>query len=302
MEPTSKRKRSSRNKPPPVQVDGAQWFAMPYAVMNSIAYMNLSHSARALLFEAALQYDNKNNGTLKLSRKGLRDRGWLSVDGITKAKKELLEAGFLFETCQGARPNKASLYAITWASLDRCAEYDAGVFQAFRRGDYNHAKPKPKRAAPTFPNSSKNASLVPPTGHIASSIGPHGGQGKPSAGPESGPIKAQTVTSPVPPHGHHLEKPSALSKQPAPAQKKPRGRQWSPDLLFPDDSTLPRLLATVACATCGAAPGRRHTESKCEPCPRCGAVGYLKCQCGGRVPTKAMRAGRSPAISIGETT
>lgn len=105
--------------------DGNQFVAMPVVVLDSPAYRGLSHPGRSLLMEIARQYVRDNNGRLLASAAYLSKRGWTSSDVITRAKRELLNAGFIFETVKGARPNKASWYAITWHPLDKIKGYDA---------------------------------------------------------------------------------------------------------------------------------------------------------------------------------
>jgi hypothetical protein len=91
---------------------------------------------RSLLWEVARQYVRDNNGRLLLSAKYLRKRGWKSADVIARAKRELLDGGFIFQTVQGHRPNKASWYAVTWHPLDRIPGYDAGAARLFGRSAY----------------------------------------------------------------------------------------------------------------------------------------------------------------------
>src|SRR6185436_19107933 len=97
--------------------DPGGFVALPYSVLDSVAYKSLSVHAKALLFEVARQYHGGDNGRMLLSRAYLKPRGWKSHDMIGKAKRELLEAGFIFETVQGCRPNKAGWYACTWRAL-----------------------------------------------------------------------------------------------------------------------------------------------------------------------------------------
>jgi hypothetical protein len=62
--------------------------------------------------------------------------GWRSEATLHKAKQELLALGLIAETRKGARPNKASLYGVTWAELDECdGKLDISP-QAFPRGAY----------------------------------------------------------------------------------------------------------------------------------------------------------------------
>ncbi len=110
--------------------------ALPWAVLDSVAYQRLSPTSKALLLEVARQYHSDDNGRMLLSLRYLAPRGWRSPEVITRAKRELLDAGLIFETVKGARPNKASWYACTWHSLDPHPDYDAGVTGAFVRGAY----------------------------------------------------------------------------------------------------------------------------------------------------------------------
>lgn len=170
--------------------------------------------ARALLLEVARQYVRDNNGRLLLSRAFMAARGWKSADMLTKAKRELMEGGFIFETVKGHRPHKASWYAITWQPLDRISGFDPGAFEAFRKGAFQKALPTPC-VKPTRDelyskwDQRKNASLRPSDGTGGAPIGPHHGTGSAPAVPPHGPIKAVSATLSVPPHGHLLDMPSA---------------------------------------------------------------------------------------------
>ena len=99
---------------------------------------------------------------LVLSSKYLKKRGWNSADVITRAKRELLKAELIYETVMGHRPNKASRYAVTWASLDSDPAYDFGAAKGFTRGAYR---------------SGKNAALIPPDKQFTSTTAPVGGVG-----------------------------------------------------------------------------------------------------------------------------
>lgn len=119
--------------------------AMNWSVLDSPAYLGLSHPAKALLLELARQYVRDNNGRLLLSERYLVTRGWKSVDTITRAKRELLASKLVYQTVHGHRPNKASWYALTWHDLDKIKGYDEGATDDFRRGMYRTtALPTPK--------------------------------------------------------------------------------------------------------------------------------------------------------------
>lgn len=181
--------------------DGGRFVALPLAVLECPAYGALSHPARSLLLEVAMQCHGDDNGRLLLSRAHLAKRGWKSADVIQRAKQELLDGGFIFETVKGCRPNKASWYAVTWRSLDKLPGYDQGVTVAFQRGAYLLA------------GAVKNAPLIPSHGTGRPSIGPSHGTGALPSVPSHGPMKPTSAPLPVPAHGHPLEMPSAGVQQ-----------------------------------------------------------------------------------------
>lgn len=121
--------------------DGGGFVAIPWVVLDSPAYIGLSLPAKALLMELARQYHGDDNGRMILHRETLARRGWKSADVIHRAKQELLDAGLIFQTVQGHRPNKASWYALTWLVLDRLDGYDPGAAAAFKRGSYLDTTP-----------------------------------------------------------------------------------------------------------------------------------------------------------------
>ena len=121
--------------------DAGGFVALPWSVMDCPAYARLSHPAKALLFELARQFVRDNNGRMLLSGAYLSKRGWKSADVITRAKRDLLAAGFIFETVKGHRPNRASWYAVTWRTLDKLPGYDTGAALTFERGAYQKSAP-----------------------------------------------------------------------------------------------------------------------------------------------------------------
>jgi hypothetical protein len=175
--------------------DQGGFIALPWSVLDCPAYGRLSMYSRALLMEVARQFVRDNNGRLLLSRAYMATRGWKSNDMLNKCKAELLDAGFIFQTVMGHRPNKASWYAVTWRTLDKLPGYDAGTDQLFKRGAYqNGALLRPS-------HGTERAAIAPP----------HGTETKPTV-PPYGPIKALLGSLSVPPHGHHLEMPSIAFK------------------------------------------------------------------------------------------
>lgn len=172
------------------------FIALPWVVTDCPAYIALSHPARSLLTEIARQYVRDNNGRLLASGAYLATRGWKSSDVITRAKRELLNGGFIFETVKGHRPNKASWYALTWQRLDKLQGFDAGAVECFERGAFQKSQPLKKILTPS---DGVESILIAP---------PHGVEGHPIA-PPHGAIKAIFDGFSTPSHGDHLEKPSA---------------------------------------------------------------------------------------------
>jgi hypothetical protein len=154
--------------------DQGGFIALPWSVMDCPAYGRLSHPAKALLLEVARQFVRDNNGQLLLSRAYMETRGWRSNDTINKAKSELLVAGFIFQTVQGHRPNKASWYAVTWRALDKIPGYDKGTEQLFKRSAYQHNLAL-KNARPTPPDGVGDDGIAPPGGVESVRTAPPGG-------------------------------------------------------------------------------------------------------------------------------
>jgi len=178
--------------------DAGGFVALPWSVLDCPAYGRLSHPARSLLLEFARQFVRDNNGRLLASAAYLKGRGWNSADTIARAKRQLLEAGFIFETVKGHRPNWASWYAVTWRALDRLDGFDPGAAAAFERGAYLKAP-------------EKNAGLSPSRGVDDCPIAPCGGLGRGPPIPSHGAIRPIFEPSPTPSHGNHLEKPSVVA-------------------------------------------------------------------------------------------
>ena len=187
--------------------DSGGFVALPWTVLDCPAYTTLSHPARSLLWEIARQFVRDNNGRLLASSAYLSKRGWNSVDVITRAKRELLEAEFIFETVKGHRPNKASWYAVTWRELDRHPDHDLWAARAFERGAYMKKR------------SDQNAPLRPSRGAEGIGIAPSHGVVRLLPAPPHGAVRPCLEPPPTPSHGDHLEKPSALQSGQEEAKK-----------------------------------------------------------------------------------
>jgi hypothetical protein len=221
--------------------DAGGFVALPWSVLDCPAYRALSHPARALLLELARQYVRDNNGRLLASRAHLAARGWTSNDTLGRALRELLAAGFVFQTVRGHRPNRASWYALTWFRLDKLPGFDAGAAEGFRRGAYLAAAlptPKPSRDELyqkwRTPPTTKNASLTPSHGPESRPIAPPHGPEPAAVAPSHGPIGASFGGPPSPSHGHHLEMPS-VGRYPRLVRRPAR---LFTDLLQPENNPL----------------------------------------------------------------
>ena len=116
----ARKRQGSRPKPLP-NGKGRQWpfIKFPTDMLNHPAFLGLSGRACKLLLYLAGQYRGNNNGDLQATLKLARAGGWESNANLTKAVRELQDAGFIVLARQGGR-NRCSLYALTWFGVDSC--------------------------------------------------------------------------------------------------------------------------------------------------------------------------------------
>jgi hypothetical protein len=138
MEHTSRKQAKARQKR-----DGSTFIALPHVVLDSEAYLTLSHPAVRLLNDIARQLNGGNNGKLLCSLRHMSRRGWTSPDTLGRAKKELIEHGLVAQTVQGRLPNKASWYGLTWLALDEIDGLEITA-KEWPRGLYRHWTPEQK--------------------------------------------------------------------------------------------------------------------------------------------------------------
>lgn len=99
--------------------EGGGFCALPFAVLHSPQFANLSIYALKYLFDLLSQYRLTNNGDLMASWEFMRGRGWKSRGSLSRARLELLRKGFIKVTRQGGR-NVPTLYAVTFYAIDFC--------------------------------------------------------------------------------------------------------------------------------------------------------------------------------------
>ncbi len=112
-----KHRRGVAQSHPPKQIE--PFVQIPSEVLNSAAYKDLSYSARAMLVEVLHFYRGNNNGSIFISAITAINRG-LSKNTMTKAIKELIAHGFIYQTRRGGSlSGVCSLFAITWKPINK---------------------------------------------------------------------------------------------------------------------------------------------------------------------------------------
>lgn len=124
-----------------------RFLKIPHNVLESDAFTSLSPRAVKMLIDISMQYNGNNNGDLIAAISHMKKRGWNSNDQIGKALSELRDKGLIVLTRQGRRPKTASLYAITWCSIDECkgkleevksTDTPLNTWKQFRFSDHRH--------------------------------------------------------------------------------------------------------------------------------------------------------------------
>lgn len=91
-------------------------------------FISLSPGALKLLIDLLWQYKGGpeakhggNNGTLSACWTLMKRRGWKSSASVYRAKKELLDKGFIVVTKEGKKLRGCpTLFAITWSGISDC--------------------------------------------------------------------------------------------------------------------------------------------------------------------------------------
>lgn len=109
--PKGQSKRGKKQTEPFIQISSL--------ILNSVAYKDLSFSARSMLNEILNFHNGINNGSIWMAKEVLKQRGF-SKNTSTKALKELSSHGFIYMTRRGGNLNGGcSWYAITWLKINR---------------------------------------------------------------------------------------------------------------------------------------------------------------------------------------
>jgi hypothetical protein len=166
--------------------------ALPHNVIHSEQYRALGFAARALLFDMAAQYNQKNNGKLVCCMKYLRPLGWTSKNTIARALNELKASGLLIQTRQGMMPpmSQAAWFALGWFGLDVMEGLDIDPRK------YRHCQLIQINA------------IAPITGAARTITAPIAGAEARITAPISGAVEGKNGTPPAPITGEFIDLPS----------------------------------------------------------------------------------------------
>ncbi len=99
--------------------ESGSFIRFPHACLRHKNYIALSPYAVKLLIDLYANYNGRNNGDFCCTWSLMKKRGWRSESTLSNARKELLYYGWIICSRQGGK-NMASLYAVTFQSIDEC--------------------------------------------------------------------------------------------------------------------------------------------------------------------------------------
>lgn len=95
------------------------FLALPHAVITNENYYDLTSSEVKLFIDLAAQYYGSNNGDFTAAWTVMKKKGWRSKETLFRARKGLVEKGFIVTTREGGR-NRCTLYGLTFHPIDEC--------------------------------------------------------------------------------------------------------------------------------------------------------------------------------------
>jgi hypothetical protein len=129
-----------------------EFAALPKAVIRSLEWQSLPHSAKGLAIDLMGQYTGKNNGRLCPSFVVMEQCGWKSKRTLIDARRALLECSFVVLTRKGHAPRTADWIAFTWWPLNHEKSMDVDPryfpylnFASMVRIDPNEGRVKPPK-------------------------------------------------------------------------------------------------------------------------------------------------------------
>jgi hypothetical protein len=113
-----------KSKKKPTESVTGRYFALPHAVLDSVAYVGAGFATKALLMDIARQHSGINNGHLHAVFSWLKPRGWASSATVIKSLNELIARGLIVKTRMGGLHAGRCLYALTWLDITDYRELD----------------------------------------------------------------------------------------------------------------------------------------------------------------------------------
>lgn len=123
----------ARKKKYKVDFGGGRVLALPYLLLISDAFDNLSTKAVTVLIKLARNYNGRNNGNLSCTVSMIAKGKPMDAKTLASALAELMEAGLIVRTRESRKGGReqgmarCALYAITWAAIDDCPGKDLDV-------------------------------------------------------------------------------------------------------------------------------------------------------------------------------
>lgn len=125
----------ARQQKRPVEAVEGSYSAIGHSVLDSVAFIDASYTAKALLFELMRQHSGSNNGHLQLAYSWLKTRGWTSRSVIQRARAELISRNLIICTKIGGLNMGPSQYAVTWLSISNFKGLDIAS-KDYHKGAY----------------------------------------------------------------------------------------------------------------------------------------------------------------------
>lgn len=116
-----------------VDFGGGRVLALPYRLLISDAFDNLSTKAVTVLIKLARNYNGRNNGDLSCTASMMAKGKPMDAKTLASALAELMDAGPIIRTRESRKGGReqgmarCALYAITWAAIDECPGKDLEV-------------------------------------------------------------------------------------------------------------------------------------------------------------------------------
>ena len=139
---------ASRKKTKRLESVAGGYTAIPWIVLDSVAFMGASDKAKSLLYALMRQHNGSNNGRLHLAKAWLYRHGWTCDESNRKARNELIVRGLIIQTKQGGLNMGANQFALTWFEINNYVGLDIAA-KDYRKGAYTLCKLAPtKRRMP----------------------------------------------------------------------------------------------------------------------------------------------------------